>query len=178
MAYTDMTSVFTYGRRILADDYTNLANNAAYEYDQMNHYRVQVHGPAQSFSAATETLMTFDTVDSDVYSIWNAAQNRFQFPAAGYYEVCAGLVLDSTTIAVTNQYRLRIRVFGGGTLMDEDSRVSRANSLELALNVNAVFHVTSPGSVFYAAYFFSSEAVDCLGGSDKKWMTARRLVQA
>jgi hypothetical protein len=56
----------------------------------------------QSFSANTQTVVTFDTVLEDPYSGWNAASHEWLAPATGWYEVTSTLVINSLNATLTN----------------------------------------------------------------------------
>lgn len=179
MAYTDMTTTFSYNRRIMTADYTALADNAAFNYAELNRYELFVYGAAQSISGSSQTKLTFNTVEVDANGVWDSVNNRWNFARTGYYEVICGVVLDPSTIALTNQYRLGILgnsdAFGGLLAGHGNAiMVSRANGIEVGLVATGVINCTSTATL-YAAFFLSTENISTLGGIEKKWLMARRV---
>lgn len=73
---------------------------------------------AQSFSANTQTIVTFDTVFEDPYGGWSSGTHAWTAPVSGWYEVTSTLIIAASAGTLATQ------VFLSGT---EQFTASAAN---------------------------------------------------
>jgi hypothetical protein len=57
---------------------------------------------AQSFSANTQTVVTFDTVLEDPYSGWNAGSNEWLAPVSGWFAITSTVIIAASSGTLTN----------------------------------------------------------------------------
>lgn len=87
---------------------------------------------SQSIPNNTETLKTFNTVDDDPYSLWDAVNNQFVIPAAAVIKITVNTSFAANT---TGMRALRVIVNGGAVVGCPATKVQTPSSAsELFMN--------------------------------------------